>query len=105
MALINCPECNQQVSDRAPSCPKCGCPIGATPVQAAGNGQYVTTQGTAKKHKGMQLVGSLIMALGVVMLIATWGAEDGPSAFGSLSVLTGFVVYLWARVAAWWNHA
>ena|SRR5438876_5525280 len=28
MALISCPECNSQVSDRAASCPKCGYPLG-----------------------------------------------------------------------------
>ncbi|GEM_PF-2733779 len=27
MALIPCPECETKVSDRAKSCPKCGCPI------------------------------------------------------------------------------
>ena len=27
MALINCPECNKQVSDNAKSCPDCGFPI------------------------------------------------------------------------------
>lgn len=27
MALINCPECDKKVSDRAQSCPDCGCPI------------------------------------------------------------------------------
>lgn len=27
MALINCPECKNTVSDKAVSCPKCGCPI------------------------------------------------------------------------------
>ncbi len=27
MALINCPECGNQVSDRAPACPHCGFPI------------------------------------------------------------------------------
>lgn len=27
MALINCPECSSQVSDKAPSCPTCGVPI------------------------------------------------------------------------------
>src|SRR5262245_39019801 len=27
MALISCPECSRQVSDRAASCPKCGHPI------------------------------------------------------------------------------
>ncbi len=27
MALINCIDCGERVSDRAKSCPKCGCPI------------------------------------------------------------------------------
>ena len=27
MALINCPECNSQVSSKAKACPECGCPI------------------------------------------------------------------------------
>lgn len=26
MPLINCPECKEQISDKAPFCPKCGCP-------------------------------------------------------------------------------
>lgn len=32
MALIHCPECGRQVSDRAASCPDCGCPISAVPA-------------------------------------------------------------------------
>lgn len=27
MALIECPECHKQVSDKADACPNCGCPI------------------------------------------------------------------------------
>ena len=27
MAIIKCPECQNEVSDKASSCPKCGCPI------------------------------------------------------------------------------
>ena len=27
MALIQCPECRSEVSDRAPSCPRCGYPL------------------------------------------------------------------------------
>lgn len=27
MALIKCPECGNEVSDKAASCPKCGYPI------------------------------------------------------------------------------
>lgn len=28
MALIACPECAREISDRAPSCPHCGVPVG-----------------------------------------------------------------------------
>lgn len=35
MALIACPECGAQVSDRAPSCPHCGVPIAATSTPPA----------------------------------------------------------------------
>lgn len=27
MALIKCPECSSEISDKAKACPKCGCPI------------------------------------------------------------------------------
>lgn len=27
MSLIKCPECNKEISDKAISCPNCGCPI------------------------------------------------------------------------------
>ncbi len=27
MALIKCPDCGNEVSDKAPSCVKCGCPL------------------------------------------------------------------------------
>ena len=33
MALINCPDCNAQVSDRAPACLKCGRPVGGNVTQ------------------------------------------------------------------------
>ena len=32
MALIKCPECNRQVSNRAESCPNCGCPISSSKI-------------------------------------------------------------------------
>jgi uncharacterized paraquat-inducible protein A len=42
MALITCPDCNNQVSDEAEKCPKCGRPIaggfmGRGPTQRALN--------------------------------------------------------------------
>lgn len=36
MALIQCPECSGQVSDRASSCPHCGFPLSTAPVPKRG---------------------------------------------------------------------
>jgi uncharacterized membrane protein YvbJ len=33
MALISCPECGSEVSDKAPSCPKCGVPLASAPKE------------------------------------------------------------------------
>jgi len=44
MALVNCNECNAEISDQAISCPKCGCPI-----KGASEKSPVTILATAKK--------------------------------------------------------
>ncbi len=35
MALISCPECGREISDRATACPHCGCPVSAMPARTA----------------------------------------------------------------------
>ena len=32
MALISCPECEKEVSDKAPTCPNCGSPVAQPPM-------------------------------------------------------------------------
>ena len=39
MALIQCPECSGQVSDRASSCPHCGFPLSTSPAPAPKRGR------------------------------------------------------------------
>jgi DNA-directed RNA polymerase subunit RPC12/RpoP len=95
MALIACPECNAQVSDSALSCPKCGHPI------AAEKGK-VTTQQTAKRYKGFQLVGSIAFAVGLVWLFAA--PEPGSKAVGVIIAIVGMILYLYGRIAGWWQH-
>ena len=42
MALIKCPECGKQISDRAAACPNCGCPVNSnnTTPQTDNNSKY-----------------------------------------------------------------
>lgn len=35
MALIHCPECNKQISDKAQACPECGYPVAAAVASGA----------------------------------------------------------------------
>ena len=37
MSLVNCSECGNQVSDRAPACPRCGAPRATQPAAPSGD--------------------------------------------------------------------
>ena len=53
MALINCPECSTQVSDKALSCPSCGCPISVPqPAAATATSSVVTVS----KSRGAYII-------------------------------------------------
>ena len=43
MAMINCPECQRQVSDQATSCPGCGHPLKTAPAVSRGGGGVAQT--------------------------------------------------------------
>lgn len=55
MALITCPECGKTISDKAPACIGCGCPIAAintTPAQAEPKAAPTAPSDTAASHYG-----------------------------------------------------
>ena len=56
------------------------------------------TEQTGKGHKIAQAVGVTACCAGIVLFIA--GAPSG----GSLLLIGGFVLFLAARLTAWWSH-
>ncbi len=75
MALIKCPECGQEISDKAVACPNCGCPISgeASPVSSApvttdGNSLDKVPANPARKRKRVTLI--LIFAIMIVLIVA-----------------------------------
>lgn len=86
--LISCNDCWTEVSDRAPACPRCGAPVAAT-----------TTEATGKPYKAAQAIGGASILCGMAIFIAA----SSPVVGCSVSAL-GCVVYLSARIAAWWAH-
>ena len=57
MALIECPECHQEVSDKAAACPHCGHPIAAT------KNKKPTSRHTRQAFGMVLLTGLLILAV------------------------------------------
>ena len=97
MAIIECPECGAQISDRAGNCPACGYPI-ASQVRRRGwdnDVQVVTIQRTRKRYKLMSLAGSVLMILGAFAMMG--GAGSG-------MFTAGIMIALLTRILIWWHH-
>jgi len=99
MALIACPECQREISEKAAACPHCGSPTQSTPIKVeTAAGAVVTTQATGRSWKIIQLIGALLITAGVVSCSA-----GDPGSAASLLML-GFVVFIAGRIGAWWKH-
>lgn len=106
MPLIACPECNRQVSDRAPQCPSCGTPIGAGGPSAV---KVSVAQQTSKWWKLLQLAGACVaIAGGIVMATQFAGGGHHPDqdrvVLGIYLLSGGLAGFMFARLVAWWFH-
>ena len=105
MALINCNECNTQVSSKAESCPKCGAPIAMAQETIAAGTQIRTVQETSKKFKLQAMISVTLFIIGAVWLYAQVdSAEADPSPLATLFMLVGLVWYIVNRFRIWWHH-
>lgn len=92
MAIIQCPECKKEVSDKAQFCPSCGYAIGATVVEQ-----------TSKKWKRLQLIGAFLLVVGVITLIGGYKSSGGLITALLLNV-AGLILVVYARTQTWWHH-
>ena len=96
MALINCPECGNQVASTASSCPKCGAPIS----QVGAGTPLTTTQQTGKPLKAQIMLSVLVAVIGVLWQI---GAE-GNSVVASVLIFCGLLWLIVTKLRIWWHH-
>ena len=90
MALLKCPECSQEVSSRATSCPHCGCPISGGQATSPGFRAWCTRQRTVGLCAG--LVG---VTIGVVIAVVAHPV----GLLMSLAAIIGMFVnyYVWTN--------
>lgn len=77
MALINCPECNKQISDKAPACPHCGYTEAKIQKPTPAPTQ-VFAQPKAPTQYGCGTIILLVSVIGFIYL--NFFEEDEPSA-------------------------
>jgi len=97
MAMIQCDECGDGVSNKAASCPNCGAPIQGTSTQ--------TTEDTSKKWKAHEAFAGILMGLGFLGCCAGGGSEQpalGAAAWG-LAIL-GAAWGIIAKAGEWWDN-
>lgn len=101
MALIKCPECAREISDRAPVCPNCGVPIAVTSEQKINESNMVTIQETSKRLKGLIIISTLLIAGGFLLFFKA-GTPMRP--ISALIIIIGLILYFITKFNIWWYH-
>ena len=123
MIHFNCPKCREgmkalkSMSGDVLPCPKCGnyAQVRSIPqitppppptvlqrptVVVRPTVPAQTIEKTSKDHKGGMLFGVVMTIVGIIMVCMgnTW------STFGVLLIVAGLLIWLLARITAWWDH-
>ena len=97
MALISCPECGKEISDKAPSCPSCGVPIAAQVALATEGAQpapqQVVTVNAKRSGGTWEGIGFLLIVIGMIIGMAS--GDDNH--IGGFMGLVGFVLFIIGR--------
>lgn len=87
MALLTCPDCRHDVSDKAQACPNCGRPFRALPGATAARPMRTKAASAAAKF-----VAFVLIVVGMLMLMA----GVAPTV-GGVMMAAGFVGFIAAR--------
>lgn len=103
MALMNCTECDNQVSSAAANCPHCGVAIAGAREASAAGAQLVTIQETSKKLKLQTLISVAVVIVGVVWAMGQSESSE-PSGIPAILIFSGLVWFIVTRIRIWWHH-
>ena len=103
MSLIKCPECGKEFSDKAGTCPSCGCPINdARQVGQIYESHIYTPPKTGMAIASMILgiislfswlifIGTLLAAIGFILGIASLMSNQGGKGMATAGVVTSSI--------------
>ena len=74
MALIKCPECGKEISDKATNCPSCGCPL-----ENANSNEQSSSQDLLKKdkvNKKIKLIIPIVCIVAIAIIVSIVGIKS-----------------------------
>ena len=102
MALIKCPECNRDVSDKAATCPHCGYPLGRI---APGPRPVQVIEQTGRRWKALRALGWFLILAGVAVVLREFAADDSRGvSLGWWLGGAGVACLVTSSAGAWWFH-
>lgn len=106
MAIIKCPECSTEVSDKAETCPKCAFPV-ADHFNPSPKNRVQTVEQTGKRHKLQMLLSGLTIIIGIIMLVSQVSAaapSEDTIMWGFLICIVGVIWLVIVKILSWWYH-
>lgn len=87
MALTKCPECNHEISDMAPACPNCGCPINKQK-------RISRLKNIFNRKRLKYILGAVIVVVLAAVLVVSINMWSKPDDTYILDTVTGKYIYL-----------
>lgn len=91
MALIKCPECGKEISDKAAACPSCGCPVAAMSTKGIVKIKLPRTEQMANGFMGLLAAKDAYVYSGNVRL---WKGKHGETASFTIDKPTNITIDL-----------
>jgi uncharacterized OB-fold protein len=105
MALVKCPECSSEVSDKAESCPKCGFPLAKEEATESQGGKIQTIELTSKKRKLRQVWCALVgVGSFAILIIGAFSANSATMVIGGTGIAFALVWAIATGIQIWWHH-
>ena len=110
MALIQCPDCSNTISDTASACPHCGAPLARAASERAAIGVPLNTiQETSKRLKAQVVASTLIGAAGLIWILAAmkmseWDTFLRMARGGIVLWCIGLIWLIVTKFRIWWHH-
>jgi hypothetical protein len=107
MSLIKCPECNQDLSDKAPSCPHCGYILNpkvvTTIIKEVPELNIQKIEKTNKNIKMIKAISILTIILGMSMVSGV-SKNKLTNEIGVIVLALGLIMLAIAVIGNWWDR-